>query len=560
MLLTVRYIPLFVILICTIIKFCNQRRAPGMKDYRSLLVSVVSMGGYLLVELTPTLSFMGLRFSELSVGFCLIAIGALSGKQLWSLIGAIWFLLHSAAQFITGQAVSLTMCIDATVCLLLTGIAFYQNKVHKEFPLVLWIALFAVSLISENWGINITLLAVVVWFSPKFENKAKMTPCVTEPEITTESAVNVEEKLAALENLQVLLRSGAISEEAFNTKKGQLLGSSSTSVSSAVQQNIGKCVVCGCENVPVEAIEVVVAGVSRQRIMCANCAARFKQPSSNVPLQQVNTETRAGEGFSYIQKVSITTDNTTTPADLVQEHDQHKKLYTHIGTKFGITALLGLLCLILLCKFVFNLNILGEMDYAPNSECTHSWNTGICEYCSMDCIEEIGKIIMSNPDQVTADNSYVKSYLTRDLCPSVKVGTLLYDGALGIGYIPESKILVLEFAYHGGAKITQMIAINGAVAKYYTYQFRDDNRAYGGSYDYLSGQFNANTLKDTTSFSYTEVSSTAPSALKYFIEDHQKDACNFTKLLVKALNGFCEQNNLPFSAHELGFTQLTDSE
>ena len=157
---------------------------------------------------------------------------------------------------------------------------------------------------------------------------------------------------------------------------------------------------------------------------------------------------------------------------------------------------------------------------------------------------------MSNPDQVTADNSYVKSYLTRDLCPSVKVGTLLYDGALGIGYIPESKILVLEFAYHGGAKITQMIAINGAVAKYYTYQFRDDNRAYGGSYDYLSGQFNANTLKDTTSFSYIDASSTVPGALKYFIEDHQKDACDFTKLLVKALNGFCEQNNLPFSAHE----------
>lgn len=39
---------------------------------------------------------------------------------------------------------------------------------------------------------------------------------------------------------------------------------------------IGKCIVCGRENVPIESIEVIVAGMSRKRTMCAECAAKYK--------------------------------------------------------------------------------------------------------------------------------------------------------------------------------------------------------------------------------------------------------------------------------------------
>lgn len=276
MLLMIRYIPLIVILICTIIKFCKQHRTAGTKDYRNLLVSLVSMGGYLLVESTPTLSFLGFRINELSVGFFLVAIGALSGKRLWSLIGAVWFLLHSAALFLAGQGVAVTMCINTVACVLLVAVLFYQNTAHKKLPLVLWIVLLAVSLISKNWGVNITLLAVIVWFSPKFENKAKMPQSSTEPEIITESAANMEEKLAVLENLQALLGSGAISKEEFEAKKKQLLGLPTTYSTPVTPQSIGKCVICGHENVPVESIEVVVAGMSRKRTMCAECAAKYK--------------------------------------------------------------------------------------------------------------------------------------------------------------------------------------------------------------------------------------------------------------------------------------------
>lgn len=276
MLLMIRYIPLLVIFICTIIKFCKQRRAAGTKDYRNLLVALVSMGGYLLVELTPTLSFFGFRFSELSVGFFLVAIGALSGKRLWSLIGAVWFLLYSAAAFFAGQGVAVTMCINTVACVLLVTVLFYQNTAHKKLPLALWIVLLALSLISKNWSINITLLAVIVWFSPKFEKKAKMPQSATEPEITTESAANMEEKLTVLENLQALLGSGAISKEEFEAKKRQLLGLPNTYSAPATAQSIGKCNICGRDSVAVESIEVVVAGMSRKRTMCAECAAKYK--------------------------------------------------------------------------------------------------------------------------------------------------------------------------------------------------------------------------------------------------------------------------------------------
>ncbi|MDD6095142.1 MAG: SHOCT domain-containing protein [Clostridia bacterium] len=276
MLLMIRYVPLIVILICTIIKFYKQHRTAGMKDYRNLLVSLVSMGGYLLVESTPTLSFLGFRINELSVGFFLVAIGAVSGKRLWSLIGALWFSLHSVVVFVTGQGDSLIMAVNATACLFLTVVAFYQNKAHKELPLVLWIALLAVCLLSRNWGINITLLAMIVWFSPKLEKKVKTSQFATEPERTTENTTDLEEKLATLENLQALLVSGAISKEEFEAKKKQLLGLSNTYSAPTMVQSIGKCNICGRENVPIESTEVIVAGMSRKRTMCAECAAKYK--------------------------------------------------------------------------------------------------------------------------------------------------------------------------------------------------------------------------------------------------------------------------------------------
>jgi hypothetical protein len=41
-------------------------------------------------------------------------------------------------------------------------------------------------------------------------------------------------------------------------------------------RHIGKCIVCGSDNIPVEIIEVKVAGMSTKRTMCADCAAKYK--------------------------------------------------------------------------------------------------------------------------------------------------------------------------------------------------------------------------------------------------------------------------------------------
>ena len=42
------------------------------------------------------------------------------------------------------------------------------------------------------------------------------------------------------------------------------------------KKNIGKCLVCGKDNVPLESVDVVIAGMSRKRTMCAECAAKYK--------------------------------------------------------------------------------------------------------------------------------------------------------------------------------------------------------------------------------------------------------------------------------------------
>jgi len=223
MLHTIRYIPLLVIFVFTVIQFCKQRRTEGAQDYRNLLVALASMGGYLFTETTHTISFMGFRFNELSVGFILVAIGALSCKRLWSLIGAVWFMLHSAALFLMGQGYSVVMGISAVVCLILTVMVFYQNKVHRALPMMLWIALLAVAVISRNRGVNITLLALLVWFSSQFEQWDKMLKIGTKTEKPAESAASVEDKLSALENLRELLDSGTISQEEFDAKKKEWL-------------------------------------------------------------------------------------------------------------------------------------------------------------------------------------------------------------------------------------------------------------------------------------------------------------------------------------------------
>lgn len=222
----IQYVPLIVLLVFTIVRFSRQRRAAGPQDYRPLLVSVVAMGGYLLTALFPTLSirFLSLRIHELSVGFILVAIGALSGRRLWSLLGTLWFSLHAAAAFLAGQGGAVTAGIRVAVCLLLTGVAFYQNKAQKKLPLALWIVLTALSLLSKNLGVNLTLLAMILWFSPKFELPAKTPQPTVEPLATAAPVVHTEDKLAVLENLQGLLSAGAISQEEFDARKKEILG------------------------------------------------------------------------------------------------------------------------------------------------------------------------------------------------------------------------------------------------------------------------------------------------------------------------------------------------
>lgn len=79
-----------------------------------------------------------------------------------------------------------------------------------------------------------------------------------------------------LKKMKELLDMGILTQEEFDAKKKQLLGLPNTYSVPTVPQNIGKCVVCGRENIPVENIEVVVAGMSRKRTMCAECAGKYK--------------------------------------------------------------------------------------------------------------------------------------------------------------------------------------------------------------------------------------------------------------------------------------------
>lgn len=81
---------------------------------------------------------------------------------------------------------------------------------------------------------------------------------------------------AELKQYKELLDMGGITQEEYEAKKQQLLGFPNTYSVPATPQNLGKCVVCGRENVPLETIEVTVAGMSRKRTMCPECTAKYK--------------------------------------------------------------------------------------------------------------------------------------------------------------------------------------------------------------------------------------------------------------------------------------------
>ena len=196
----------------------------------------------------------------------------------------------------------------------------------------------------------------------------------------------------------------------------------------------------------------------------------------------------------------------------------------------------------------------GEKEFRSTVNATgHIWKNGICEYCSMNCINEIGKIIMNDPDQITDSNTYIKSFLATDLCPDEIDESIIHSVGLGVGYSSNSNTLVFQVSHSSGYQITQNIIIYGSVTKYYDYQFEYDNRNYGGAFDRLIGNFDAQNLKKSSSFSYSKVESTNTAALKYYIESHQEYACRYTQYLMPMLNGLCQKYNLPFTASELGF-------
>ena len=94
--------------------------------------------------------------------------------------------------------------------------------------------------------------------------------------VSAEAAPPTHSNASELKQYKELLDMGAITQAEYDAKKKQLLGLPDMDPAPAAPQNIGKCVACGRENVPVETIEVVVAGMSRKRTLCADCAARYK--------------------------------------------------------------------------------------------------------------------------------------------------------------------------------------------------------------------------------------------------------------------------------------------
>lgn len=112
----------------------------------------------------------------------------------------------------------------------------------------------------------------------------KMAPTPT-PVVVNTAVSNSNLPAAELKQLKELLDMGAITMAEYNYKKQQLLGFSINTVVpqnvpaapvATAPQGVGKCIACGRENVPLESVDVVVAGMSRKRTMCAECAAKYK--------------------------------------------------------------------------------------------------------------------------------------------------------------------------------------------------------------------------------------------------------------------------------------------
>ena len=84
---------------------------------------------------------------------------------------------------------------------------------------------------------------------------------------------------AEIRQYKELLDMGAITAEEYEAKKKQLLGlpeANSVPAAPVMPRNTGKCPVCGRENVLLESVEVIVAGMARKRAMCAECASRYR--------------------------------------------------------------------------------------------------------------------------------------------------------------------------------------------------------------------------------------------------------------------------------------------
>lgn len=83
---------------------------------------------------------------------------------------------------------------------------------------------------------------------------------------------NIEE----LKQMKELLDMGVITQADFEAKKKQLLGLNTASSTPSIPVQTGKCAVCGRENLPVENVEILIAGTARKRTMCTECATKYK--------------------------------------------------------------------------------------------------------------------------------------------------------------------------------------------------------------------------------------------------------------------------------------------
>lgn len=190
-----------------------------------VLISIIGI----LMDTSLAYYFTGFSSSDMelfkllpAIGFLVAAIGALSGKRIWCLLGAVYFSLVAILRMTTRlDYVSLTAALS---CILLSITVIWQYRAHKPIPMVIWIILIVLCIWFGNYWINLTLIAMVSWLSPKAEKKDKTPKDRNMSAQIQDTSANVEEKLKALETLQELCESGVITQEEFDAKKKQLLG------------------------------------------------------------------------------------------------------------------------------------------------------------------------------------------------------------------------------------------------------------------------------------------------------------------------------------------------